>query len=133
MTTQGTLILNTETAVPPYQSTPKHRSAVPGSSQWSISPRDEVGCFEFSARSGWLQGDRGVGIHVVDGRASTLGIARGNPSFIAVFRGGKKWHGYPEDSRFVRVPATVTATWYAANYIRLRTVRCLMRGQQCSP
>lgn len=116
-----------------YRPHPKHRSGAPGASQWTITTLEERACFELSAASGWLAGTRGIGVHILGGKARNLGVARGGVTFIAVFRAGSEWHGYPEDTRAARVTSAAAKAWHENGWIGIRAMRCLVRGQLCSP
>ena len=123
--------------MPTYNPNKTHRNGAPNSSQWTITPGDELASFHLAVRHSWLDETVGYGLHVVANRAEILGVSNAQQTFIAKFVSSKDpfvWHGYPilTTDRDSLLPAAIGKDWIRFGFIRPALVRKALRGQRCS-
>ncbi len=125
-----------------YSSKVDHRDGTAIKSQWSIPLEDEEQAFVRSCGEGWIVGDHGWGLHLVEELPTFLGFGsrrRGRDGvqlFIARFDEGtaREWHGYPADPQFNNqdIPTEpVLSHWVSRAYITLAQKRRIMKAQPC--
>ncbi|MGI0489474.1 hypothetical protein ACN4EK_29010 [Pantanalinema rosaneae CENA516] len=71
---------------------------------WTISPQEEVGCFQVAASEEWLEATEGWGVKInAEGRLEQIGVSEQDEVLkIAKFvdsSSTREWHGYPADFR----------------------------------
>jgi hypothetical protein len=123
-----------------YAIKPDHRDGTPVKSQWVIPIPDEIVTFRLTVQEIWFDGDRGWGLHLVNGKAENLGVAvdRAQRIFIARFEGDLSrnyWHGYPADHlrRTGDIPTEeITQVWVDRGYLPKPKVRKILKGQRCN-
>lgn len=84
---------------------------------------EEIESFRDASKQGWLDGARGWGLHIIEGRPQYLGVDELGESelFMARFRdgdGNNKWHGYPLDH--VRRPEDCPPDWLRKVWIKMQ-------------
>jgi hypothetical protein len=106
-----------------YGSHVVHRNRTPKKSQWGILYSNELASFCHCVSNGWIEGEKGWGFHLVNGRPQYLGVDEVGTMqvFIARFEDGNanwKWHGYPLDH--VRRPEDCPPDWLRRVWIRMQ-------------
>jgi hypothetical protein len=123
-----------------YVINPHHRNGNKNKSQWTISEVDEIKCFDLAKGRGWLDAEKGWGLHILGNQPMWLGIAQDRTTllFIAKFVGSafnSEWHGYPTDYRNNHhdIPdEVVLRKWLAESGLSAAKVRKIARGQPCN-
>ena len=122
-----------------YLSNPQHRDRTKGKSQWTITLKDEIACFNVACAKHWTDKGNGWGLHYSGEVLAYLGVAQDHQTrvFIAKFVENEGiWHGYPADHQTNRqdVPAEpILAIWMKTEVLRPAKIRKIMRGQPCRP
>jgi hypothetical protein len=122
-----------------YAAHPAHRNRTPDKSQWTITVRQEVWCFDCSLRNSWLENRMGWGLHLVGGKPKVLGVSADGmtPLAVAFFRDPNRrryWHGYPADLKrrpSELPPERIRQEWLDKGLLPPAKLRKIMRGQPC--
>ena len=124
-----------------YEVNPVHRNGMPTKSQWAIPEAHEVDSFTNALANTWVGHGIGIGwgLHLVNGRAAYLGVAKDRVTnlLIARFVDGTRtqnWHGYPADhqANAQDVPdESILNAWMAAELIAPAKIRKLEKRQPC--
>jgi hypothetical protein len=123
-----------------YAVKPDHRDGTAVKSQWRITIAEEVASFVLTTQRTWFVEDRGWGLHVVNGKAQNLGVARDRTQqlFVARFEGElpkQYWHGYPADHvrRTDDIPTEgIARDWINREFVPAPKIRKLLKGQRCN-
>lgn len=128
----------------PYAPKADHRDNTQAKSQWTISPAEEVACFNRTIEKEWVGPPHVAwGLHFnAAGIAQYLGTSalthgEAYELFLAKFIDGNQndtWHGYPADpSRHQQdIPPTSIRKAWMGTHLRAALVRKIGKGQQCS-
>lgn len=106
-------------------------------SQWSISPNQEIVCFNLAHSKGWTEADKGWGLHYSNDVLDYLGLAQDHRTrvFIAKFVGNQgNWHGYPADHQKNQqdIPTErIRRIWMNDNVLKPAKIRKITKGQPC--
>ena len=120
-----------------YSHDPQHRNQTPGKSQWSISRQDESACFAVAHSMGWIDGEKGWGLHCLNGALQYLGFGQDHTTrvFMAKFVGHQDtWHGYPADHQRNQqdIPSEpVRKIWLHDGVLTAPKIRKITKGQPC--
>ena len=118
-----------------------HRDRSPAKSQWTIAISQEYSTFEAAVINSWLKGDRGWGLHIVQGAVHKLGESAraygdAHELFVGFFEISHVCHGYPSDpvrsSREIP-PEEVRNDWLQRDLLRPAAIRKIGRGLRCKP
>jgi hypothetical protein len=107
-------------------------------SQWKITEKQEVLCFETAIVAGWQHGAYAYGVHQAKQRCRILGVDRDHKTevFVARFEakaGNGVWHGYPINYRRASdaVPTTVLGKWLNAEVLSAAKISKITQGKPC--
>lgn len=115
-----------------------HRNGDRRKSQWLISLRSELICFETAIKSEWVGMNNAWGLHFSKNVPEVVGLSpEGLRVKIAKFVQSTPpplWHGYPGDFRRRlqdRPPVGVLYAWVSLGIIRMNDARKVRNGARC--
>jgi hypothetical protein len=117
-----------------------HRNGGNGKkSQWTITPPEELNCFETAHAAQWLEGSEGWGLHLNGTTPLVIGTAVGGAVLkLAKFVDNaqpQSWHGYPADYRTKaqdRPSTRILLLWVAASHIQKHEAIRIRTQKKCS-
>ena len=122
-----------------YLCHPDHRNGTQHKSQWRITEPEEVDSFKHTWNEGWIVGQYGWGLHLINGEVNYLGVAQDHRTrlFIAKFVNDTnhgQWHGYPADHQSItdRPDDQIIAMWLANNTLPAAKLRKVQKGEPCN-
>lgn len=122
-----------------YNIHPHHRNWIPNKSQWTITEEQEEACFDTTHTNGWIESNKGWGLHLENSRAQYLGLCRSHQKQLVIAKfvesPADSWHGYPADhmNNIHDIPSTrILKQWIAGKQLTPAKIRKISRGQPCN-
>lgn len=123
-----------------YIPNPQHRNSqyAQTKSQWTITPVDELVCFNVANSNGWSNTAGCWGIFVLAGIPTQLGVSprAEHELYLAKFVVDQGlWHGYPVAhwlSPFDKPPTDILKSWVDSGYINRAKFSKIHKGKKCS-